>query len=83
MTRVRKINTKLVVSATEVRGFSKAVEQSNGEPVCVMSHNKPIGYIVPVEAVQPIRYVSDADFDEALETIVSEDKEILERLKDR
>ncbi len=82
-TQVQKLKSLFTVSASDVRGFTKAIELSGGEPVAVLHHNKVQGYIVPAEAVSPIEYASQTDVDLAVNEIFEQDKAILEQLKDR
>ena len=80
---MQKLNTPFTVSASEIRGFSKAIEKSHGQPVAVLNHNKVQGYIVPAEAIQPIEYASTREADVALQAILQSDQQILEHLKDQ
>ena len=80
---MEKLNSHFTVSASDVRGFSKAIEQSKGKPIAVLNHNKVQGYIVPAEAVRPIEYASQADVTSALDETLVQDEAILERLQNR
>jgi len=80
---MQKVLAHLTVSASDVRGVSKTIENANGQPVAVLNHNKIQGYIVPAEAVKPIVYARQDDVNRATDKILKRDAEIIKHLKDR
>ncbi len=48
--------TNQIVSMTELREPAKVLSQANGKPVAVMNRNQVVGYFVPIEAVESIKF---------------------------
>ncbi|MFM2355451.1 MAG: hypothetical protein RLZZ528_1187 [Pseudomonadota bacterium] len=46
--------TNQIATMTELREPQKVLDRANGKPVAILKNNKPVAYLVPVEATQGI-----------------------------
>ena len=81
---MRTLLTPNTSTITELKKSpAKLLANANGKPVAILSHNEPVAYLVPAEALPEIVPITAEASRAAIERVLSENAPIIKALGDR
>jgi antitoxin StbD len=78
--------TRLIATMTELREPQKVLDRAGGKPVAILKNNRPVAYLVPVEAAPGLeghRYATREEVMAALERTRERAQPVLDTLRDK